>query len=55
MFSRRMEKDRRDATGWLTRLDSNCRMSNLKSAFELSAEFPAISEQTVTRDFSRLS
>jgi hypothetical protein len=30
-------------------------MSNLKSAFEMSPEFPLISERTATGDFSRLS
>jgi hypothetical protein len=52
-FPGRMEKDRRDGTGWLTRLDSNCQMSNLNSAFEMSPEFRAKPERTATRDFSR--
>ena len=45
----------RDGSGWLGRLDSNRQMSNSEMAFEMSAEFPLISERLRTRDLSPMS
>jgi hypothetical protein len=44
-----------DRTAWLPPEDSNLEMSKSKSPFEMSPEFPAISEQIATGDFSRRS
>jgi hypothetical protein len=53
-FFRKSERAYKDHTGWLPWQDSNCQMSNLKSAFEMSPEFRVISERIATGDYSRL-